>query len=132
MPNHTVAQGECLSSIAAQAGFTVDTLWNLPQNAQLKQLRKDPNVLYPNDVVFIPDKRLKEIPSATEKRHPFVKKGSAAKLKIRLLDGKSISRTVVSSCGDSCRARAMHPTLRICSPNLSSLSAQARPGSLQP
>jgi len=88
MPNHTVAQGECLSSIAAQAGFTVDTLWNLPENAQLKQLRKDPNVLYPNDVVFIPDKRPKEIPSATEKRHPFVKKGAAAKLKIRLLDGK--------------------------------------------
>ena len=39
-------------------------------------------------MVFIPDKRPKAIPSATEKRHPFVKKGSAAKLKIRLLDGQ--------------------------------------------
>jgi N-acetylmuramoyl-L-alanine amidase len=88
MPNHTVAQGECFSSIAAQFGFTVDTLWNLPENAQLKANRKDPNVLYPDDVVFVPDPRPKEVSCATEKRHPFVKKGSPAKLKIRLLDGQ--------------------------------------------
>ena len=88
MPNHTVTQGDCLSSIAALSGFTVDTLWNLPENAQLKSARKDPNVLYPDDVVFIPDLRSKVIPCATEKRHPFVKKGSPAKLKIRLLDGQ--------------------------------------------
>src|SRR5262249_10848825 len=47
-----------------------------------------PNVLYPNDVVFVPDLRPKQIACPTEKRHPFVKKGSRAKLKIRLLDGK--------------------------------------------
>ena len=65
MPNHTVVQGECLSSIAAKAGFTVDALWNLPENAQLKSTRKDPNVLYPGDVVFVPDPRPKLISKST-------------------------------------------------------------------
>jgi N-acetylmuramoyl-L-alanine amidase len=88
MPNHTVVQGECLSSLAADFGFSVDTLWNLPENAQLKLARKDPNVLYPDDVVFIPDKRPKQIPCATGKRYSFVKKDCPAKLRIRLLDGQ--------------------------------------------
>jgi hypothetical protein len=86
MPNYTVAQGDCLSSIGAKFGFAPDTLWNLGENAELKLKRKDPNVLYPGDVVFVPDLRVKEVSCATDQSHKFEKKGVPAKLRIRLLD----------------------------------------------
>ncbi len=87
MPNHTVQQGECISSIAAEYGFSPDTIWNDPANSRLKALRKDPNVLYPDDVVVIPEKQDKQFDAATEKRHRFKRKGVPAKLRLRILDG---------------------------------------------
>lgn len=85
MPNeHTVKQGDCISSIADKYGFLPDTIWNDSANAVLKQERRDPNVLFPGDVVVIPDRHLKEESGATEQCHRFRKKGAPAKLKVRL------------------------------------------------
>ena len=85
MPNHVVEQGDCLSSIGAKYGFFPLTLWNHADNAELKELRKDPNVLLEGDVVVIPDKTIKEESCATEQKHKFKKKGTPAKIKIRLM-----------------------------------------------
>jgi LysM repeat protein len=82
---HTVQQGDCFSSIAAQYGFPWKTLWNHPSNSELKQLRKDPSVLYPGDVVNIPDKDIREESRSTDVRHKFKKKGEPTHIKIRLL-----------------------------------------------
>lgn len=82
---HTVRQGDCFSNIAAQYGFPWKTLWNHPDNAQLKELRKDPGVLFPGDVVSIPDKGLKEEPRPTDALHKFKKKAEPTHIKIRLL-----------------------------------------------
>src|SRR5205823_4496192 len=54
-------------------------------NADLKQLRRDPNVLLEGDVVVIPDKTPKEESCPTEQKHKFKKKGTPAKIKIRLM-----------------------------------------------
>jgi hypothetical protein len=35
MPKHTVAEGECLSSIAHRYGFFWKTLWDHPENARV-------------------------------------------------------------------------------------------------
>jgi hypothetical protein len=86
MPTYTVVRGDCFSSIAEQFGFFPDDLWNLPENAELKQKRKDPNVLYPGDSVFVPELRRKEASCSTDQLHSFRKKGVPAKLKLRLLD----------------------------------------------
>jgi hypothetical protein len=86
MPTYTVQQGDCVSSIADQYGLLWKTVWNHPNNANLRQLRKDPNVLYPGDQLFVPDLTEKEVARPTDQRHKFVKKGDPAKLKIRLLD----------------------------------------------
>ncbi|MDX2150489.1 MAG: LysM domain-containing protein [Bryobacteraceae bacterium] len=86
MASHTVAQGECLSSIAERYGFDWSTLWNHPSNAQLKQLRQDPNVIYPGDVVEIPERTEKKLDAATDALHNFKKKGPA-QFVLRLLDG---------------------------------------------
>ena len=71
MKQHKVRGGECLASIAAHYGFSVDTIWNLADNSSLKEKRKDPNTLVPGDVVVIPDRREKLVSCETAKTHRF-------------------------------------------------------------
>lgn len=87
MRTHTVVQGECFSSLAHRYGFLMETLWRHPGNAKLRETRQDPNVLYPGDVVTIPDRELREEPRPTDQRHKFVKEADRTKLRIRLMDG---------------------------------------------
>lgn len=84
--NYTVKQGDSIASIAYKHGFFPDTLWNHPNNRELKANREHPNVLKPGDIVFIPDLRLKEVAKSTEQKHQFVLKGVPTKLKLRFLD----------------------------------------------
>jgi hypothetical protein len=69
---YIVKQGECLSSLAKRFGF-VDyrTIYDHPANSELKKNRPNPNVIYPDDVVYIPDNELKEVDGATEQKHVF-------------------------------------------------------------
>ena len=83
--SHTVQEGDCIFSLAAQNGFDWKTLWEHPENAELKRLRKDPAVLQPGDVVTIPPKELKEESCANEKRHRFRRKGTPAKVRFKVL-----------------------------------------------
>lgn len=70
---HTVQQGECLTRIAARYGFTDwQTLYNHPNNANLKAKRPNPNVLFPGDKIHIPDPRKKEEQLPTGALHRFV------------------------------------------------------------
>ena len=86
MPTHTVVQGECLISIADKYGFFWETLWNHPENAELKQKRTDPEILNPGDLVFIPEKRIKEVSEPTDQVHKYRLKNTPAKFRVRLLD----------------------------------------------
>ena len=87
MPIYEVQQGDCLSSIAARFNLNYLTIWNHPQNAKLKADRKnDPNVLFPHDQLFIPDKQARVEPRPTDAKHTFKKPGATAKLKLRILD----------------------------------------------
>jgi len=78
-----VKQGDCISSIAYEHGLFPDTIWNDSKNSQLKQDRKDPNVLMPGDKLYIRDKDQKEESCASEKKHRFRRKGVPEKLVIR-------------------------------------------------
>lgn len=86
MPYHDVKQGESMASIADHYGFFWDTLWNHPNNAALRQLRENPNVLMARDRVFIPEPRPKEESGETGKVHTFRLKGVPVRLNFRLLD----------------------------------------------
>lgn len=86
MAQYVVKQGDCILSIASSFGFFWETIWNDPQNASLKQLRKDPNVLLTGDVVYIRDKQIKQESKPTDGRASFVRKGTPAQLRLQLLD----------------------------------------------
>jgi len=85
--HHTVRQGEYLAKICRQHGFPDwQKVWDNADNADLKSKRKSPNVLYPGDVVVIPDAESGEESGATEQRHTFKAKGRTLKLVLFLKD----------------------------------------------
>jgi hypothetical protein len=83
--DYTVKKGDCISSLAFERGLLWETVWNHPNNASLKSQRPDPNILQPGDIVHLPDKQPKTVDKPTEKRHPFVRKGVPAKLRLKIL-----------------------------------------------
>ena len=83
--NYQVKQGDCIFSIAVEQGFFADTIWDHAGNAELKKNREDPSVLMPGDVVFVPDKRLKEVSKPTNEVHKFYCKNTPKILSIQIL-----------------------------------------------
>ena len=87
MTRYTVNQGDHLTSIADSFGFRdYAVIWNHPENAGVKELRGDPNVIAPGDELVIPDPQTKEESCATEKLHRFRVHTRQLKLRLRLLD----------------------------------------------
>src|ERR1700752_2278889 len=91
--NYEVQPGDCLSSIAFEHGFRWQTLWNLPENGELKRVRKSPHILLPGDRVFIPDIRTKDQSGSTDQNHPFVVKGVPELLQIAITDDEDQPQT---------------------------------------
>ena len=87
MPIHKVKQGECLSSIAKEHGFASwKTIYDAPENAEFREQRPDPNLIYPGDEVFVPDKGTKKDDAPVDTKHVYKKKGSKTYLRIHLKD----------------------------------------------
>jgi len=87
MSEHVVKQGEYLSKIAKVYGLAdYLTIWNHPQNADLKKKRQNPNVLFPGDKLFIPPRELKEESRSTEKKYRFEVKRKKLMLRLTLED----------------------------------------------
>ena len=83
MPTHTVAQGECLTSIADRYGLYWQTLWNDPGNNSLRERGRHPNTLMPGDVVHIPERKIRDYVRATGQRYTWKVKGIPAKIRMR-------------------------------------------------
>ncbi|MFO1063535.1 MAG: LysM domain-containing protein [Pirellulales bacterium] len=82
---HVVQEGDCLSKIAKHYGFTWKKLWDYGPNATLKAKREDPNLLYPGDIVVIPEKSPKMESKGTNQKHTFKKRTELPTFQIRLL-----------------------------------------------
>ena len=95
MPVHTVAQGECVSSIADKVGFCWETIWEHERNRAIRQKRRNPNALKPGDELFIPDPRRREESCSTTQRHTFRLKGVPVRFKLRVLNEQGEPRAGV-------------------------------------
>ena len=80
-----VGSDDSILSIAKANGFWWSTVWNHPNNSQLKSLRKSPEVLQEGDEVYVPKAEPKKESKPNEAVHKFILKGEQAKFKIRLL-----------------------------------------------
>jgi hypothetical protein len=95
MPDYVVKQGDCINSIAFQFGFFPETIWNHSKNASLKNLRKNPSILYEGDKVFIPEKGQKTESINCDSRNRFKMKGVPAKLHVKVLWMENMPRANV-------------------------------------
>jgi hypothetical protein len=80
-------QGDCIYSIAARAGHLWQTLWDHPENRELRDLRKDPGILLPGDRVFVPPIKVKSLMLESGKRYRVVIDGQLVRLRLRMCDG---------------------------------------------
>jgi N-acetylmuramoyl-L-alanine amidase len=70
---HEVAQGETVSSIAAENGFrNFNTIYQHAENAEFRRRRPNPNVIFPGDRLYIPDVTAKQVAAETGKKHTFI------------------------------------------------------------
>jgi hypothetical protein len=85
--HYAVRQGECLSSIAKKCGFPdYATIYSDPKNAAFRKKRPNPNVIFPGDNLYIPDRNVKEIPCATDQPHRFILTEKTVYLRLCLQD----------------------------------------------
>jgi len=85
---YVVKQGECLISISVKTGHVWETIWNDPDNQDVKENRKDPASLFPGDRLHIPDLRLKEENLPTDQLHRFVRKSIPSEIHLILRRGE--------------------------------------------
>lgn len=82
---HVVAEGDHLTRIAEQHGFgDIHAIWDHPLNAELKGLRGNPNVLFPGDLLTIPDRSPRVENRATGQVHRFIRHHPTLLLRIAL------------------------------------------------
>jgi len=87
MPDHTVSQGETAASIAnANQLANYGAIWNHASNRDIAR-RRDPNLLYPGDELFVPEKEQKQIGGPTHRTHSFRKAAPHNTIELRMLDG---------------------------------------------
>ncbi|HBY58182.1 MAG TPA: hypothetical protein DEH78_00060 [Solibacterales bacterium] len=82
---HRVQKGDCIASIADKYGHFWGKVWQYGPNAQLKNLRKNPNVLMDGDVVVVPEKAPGEKDAATDQLHTYRRKGVPSKVRLRMM-----------------------------------------------
>jgi N-acetylmuramoyl-L-alanine amidase len=87
-----IAQGEGMARLAIESGHFWQTLWELPENKELREARGHPEVLLPGDRVTIPPLRPKSASGATGKVHRFRRRGMPVPLThvVRDAEGKPV------------------------------------------
>lgn len=79
--------GDCLSSLAARFGFRHwRSIYDAPENAELRASRPNPNLLAAGDVVTIPDHEPRVEDAVTGRRHVFRARRADARVRIILED----------------------------------------------
>ena len=84
MKLHQVQPGECLLSLAATHGLTLERL--AAANPELCSQRVHAGILLPGDVVCIPPREIKHEACATGARHRFRRRSVRAEIRVQIVD----------------------------------------------
>jgi Putative peptidoglycan binding domain/LysM domain len=93
--DYFVKQGDYLAKLAKQFGLPVNVIWNHAKNAELKQKRPNPNVLFPGDRLYIPDLKSRDESCPTDRSHKF--ETSFSKLRLRLVLEDKYERPIANA-----------------------------------
>jgi hypothetical protein len=74
MKPYVIKQGDFVSKLAHLRGFDADKVWNDPKNAELKDARKDPDMLQAGDILFVPDEPKPRLKLEAETENSYVAK----------------------------------------------------------
>lgn len=87
--DYIIQQGDCVLSVSAATGRYWRSVWNHPDNEDLKSKRKNPGVLLPGDVLVLPELEKREESAPTEQKHKYRVKGRLVELRVRVwnIDG---------------------------------------------
>jgi N-acetylmuramoyl-L-alanine amidase len=85
--NYIVKRGDCLTTIASRFGFADHrAIYDHPENAAFRELRRDPNVIHQGDHLFIPDREAKRVACAIGREHRFQVNRAKKTVHVALLD----------------------------------------------
>lgn len=86
---HKIKQGECLNTLAQKYNFSSwSVIYDAPENEKFRELRPNPNCIFPGDEVFIPEKIGYRKQSKTNTKKTFVITRAKAFISLRLIDRK--------------------------------------------
>jgi hypothetical protein len=94
---YVIKQGDYLALIGYRLGFDADTVWNDPSNESLRNQRSDPNVLFPGDVLYVPDPPV-AAPSGTSlqtgSNNSFTSSAPTVQVSLKFVDAALASQSV--------------------------------------
>lgn len=82
-----IAEDDSVESVAYRHGLFPDTVWDHPENAELRRARESMDVLLAGDRLFIPAIEPKNVDGATGRAHRFRRRGVPSVLPLRLAVG---------------------------------------------
>ncbi len=84
--HHIVESGEHASGIAVKYGYqSFEPIWKAAENADLREVRKNPQVLLAGDDIYIPERKTKKFSVTTGQNHTFHVTRARLELRLRLL-----------------------------------------------
>jgi hypothetical protein len=89
MKAYIVGRGEDLHSIAARFGFDALEVWNASDNQELRELRGDPQVLAPGDVLYVPEVEDEDLPLTARTTNTFIGEIERVNVNLDLSAGSS-------------------------------------------
>lgn len=91
MKPYVIRQGDYLLKLSHLLGFDADQVWDDGKNAELKANRKDPSMLKPGDIVFIPDEPKKKLRLNAKEANAYVARVPRVSVSVALaMDGQPI------------------------------------------
>ena len=96
---YVVSQGDTLTSLACRSGASPEDVWTNDNNASLSGKRKNGDILFPSDVIYLPNPPTPATPVATGSTTTFVSTVPTMKIRVQVEDYAGSSYVAVVGDG---------------------------------